>query len=280
MQRKRYKYIRFIGMLATVFFTLLTGEISHSQGSAWQKIDNGLEVGRFLSPQTSRIGSSQIYVIRINPEHYAFKLMCASEHAKTPLSVKAWCKQHGLISAINAGMFQADMLSAVSLMKNFAHINNPRLSKDNTIFAFNPTKKDLPKAQIIDRTVQNYDALKSVYQSQFQGIRMIAPGRKNVWQEQPDEWSIAALGSDGDGNILFIFSRSPYTVHDFINILLELPIDIQRAMYLDGGAVAQLYFSNKHIEIDESGVYESVLTTPVSSQTIAPIPNVIGIVKK
>jgi len=267
-------------MLAAVFFTLLTGEISHSQGRMWQKVDIGLEVGRFLSPQASSIGSSQIYVIRINPAHYAFKLMCASEHGKTSLSAKNWCQQHGLIAAINAGMFQTDLLTAVSFMKNFDHINNSRVSKDNTIFACNPTKKDLPKAQIIDRKAQNYSALKKLYQSQFQGIRMIAPGRKNVWQQQPDEWSIASLGMDDKGNVLFIFSRSPYTVHDFINILLNLPINIQRAMYLDGGTVAQLYFSSKHIEIDEVGIYESVLTTPVSSQTATPVPNVLGIVRK
>jgi uncharacterized protein YigE (DUF2233 family) len=283
MRNRIAKYIYFSMMLILMGVMLLPGEISHSQIGVWEKVDEGLLVGTFpavKSAGNADADDSKISVVKIDPHYYKFKLLCASEKGHGPMTAKDWCKTYNLTAAINAGMYQADNLTSVGYMKNFSHINNPRVGKDNTVFAFNPADSALPGAQIIDRKCQNYSALKTKYQSQFQGIRMIAEPRKNVWDERPDEWSVACLGTDSQGNILFIFSETPFSVHQFIDILLDLPIGISKAMYLDGGAVAQLYLSKGKVEIDKVGLYESVLTAGISRSVTTPIPNVIGIVKR
>ncbi len=97
--------------------------------TGWQKLADGLELGIFDSPQPAEIGDSKIRILRIDPGRYELKLLNASVSKKgRSLSAKQWCRQNGLVAAINASMFQADDLkTSVSLMRTRTHVNNPRL---------------------------------------------------------------------------------------------------------------------------------------------------------
>jgi len=243
------------------------------QDELWKRIDDGL----FLS----EINSSKVTLIKIDPKHYSFKLLCASESNNLRMTTKKWCQKYNLISGINAGMFQADGIKNVGYMKNFNHINSPRLNTSyKAVLAFHPVDATVPEAQIIDLKCQDFERLKDKYQTFIQGIRMVSCRQENVWEKQNKMWSIAAFGMDKTGHGLFIFTESPYAVHDFINILLSLPISLYSAMYLEGGPEATLYLSANGIEIEKIGSYETGLNENGFPKIARPIPNVIGIVKK
>jgi hypothetical protein len=107
---------------------------------------------------------------------------------------------------------------------------------------------------------------------------MISCDRQNVWTRQDSKWSILALGMDTEGNILLLFSRTPNTVHDFIEILMSLPLSLKSAMYLEGGPQASLYLSTPKMTLQRDGAWGSLEEN--SLQFSLPIPNVIGICKK
>ena len=102
----------------------------------------------------------------------------------------------------------------------------------------------------------------------------------NLTVEGKKKWSEAALGQDKDGNVLFIFSRSPYSMHDLIDILKMLPIDIDCAQHLEGGPEASLFFSHKNIKIETMGSFETGFSENNENHFYWPIPNVIGFVHK
>jgi hypothetical protein len=107
------------------------------QDMGWQQLGEGLELGTFLAPQPAVVGDSLVRVLRIDPKYYRLRLLNASAIENgAPLTPKQWCRQNGLIAAINPSMFQTDYKTSVSLMRTRAHTNNPRLSKDMTILAF------------------------------------------------------------------------------------------------------------------------------------------------
>ncbi|MHC1726389.1 MAG: phosphodiester glycosidase family protein [Syntrophobacteraceae bacterium] len=245
--------------------------------SAWKEADEGLLVAEFES--TFQKNPYAVTAIKMDPGNYSLSLLCASEHGKESLTAKEWSSRFKLHGAINAGMFQENGLTSVGFMKNFGHVNNPRLSRANTILAFNPTAADVPQVHIIDRECQDFDSLRQKYQSFVQSIRMISCNQKNVWEQQNSKWSTAAIGMDADGNVLFLFSRTPHTVHDFIEILLSLPLSLKSAMYLEGGPQASLYLSTSKVTLERNGVWEG-LEENGAFQFSLPIPNVIGIVKK
>src|ERR1041385_6486490 len=142
-------------------------------------------------------------------------------------------------------------------MKNYDFINNGKLGSDNSIVAFNRKDKSVPEFQIIDRECENWERLQTHYNTFSQGIRMIDCDRNNKWAQQDKKWSTVCIGEDKQGNALFIFSRSPYSVHDFIEILLKLPIDIQNTQYLEGGPEASFYLSDNKTVVEKFGSFET-----------------------
>ena len=248
-----------------------------SETSPWKEAEAGLFVAEFQS--TLAENPYAVTVVKIDPNNYSLQLLCASEHGKETLTAKEWCSRNRLLAAVNAGMFQADGLTSVGYMKNFDHVNNPKLSKANTILAFNPVDGSMPEAQIIDRECQDFSKLRQKYQSFVQSIRMISCAQQNVWTNQNSKWSTLAIGTDTDGNILFMFGRTAHSVHDFIDILLSLPLSLKSAMYLEGGPQASLYLSTPKLTLERNGVGEGLVENG-SFKFALPIPNVIGIVKK
>jgi hypothetical protein len=178
-------------------------------------------------------------------------------------------------------MYAEDYQTSIGFLKSGDHYNNTHLnSKHNCIFACGPLTENIPPVQIIDLRCQSFDTWKSKYHSFLQSIRMISCSQKNVWQQQPQKWSIAALAMDKQGNLLFIHSRAPYSVHDFIDILLKSPLNIKNAMYLEGGSAARLYYKIAGIEKSIGGFTENGIFFNDSQQRTQPIPNIIGVSKK
>jgi hypothetical protein len=274
------KRITLLLILITILSVVLSPHLTLSEDGLWRKVDEGLYIGEFAPPEVSKIENSRVTIVKINPRFYSFKLLCASEHGKTKMTMKQWCREHNLISAINAGMYQEDGIRNVGYMKNFNHANNPRLNNTyKAVLAFNPTESTLPEIQIIDLKYQDLEKLRDKYQTLVQNIRMISCKQENVWKRQDKAWGLAVLGMDKNGNALFIFTESHYSGHHFTNILLSLPISIYNAMYLEGGQEANLYFSGNGIEFERIG-------RPVSFNgndnllVARPVPNILGIAKK
>ncbi len=264
-------FILFFSLMAFEFF-FPHSSIS-SQGDLWKRVEKGL----FLS----ELNSQKITLIKIDPTYYSFKLLCASEKGNRRMTVKKWCQNYHLISAINAGMYQKDGLKNVGYMKNFIHINNPKLNtKYKALLAFNPVEASLPEIQIIDMKCQDFRKLMDQYQTLIQGIRMISCRQENVWEKQNKRWSTASIGIDKEGHGLFIFAEFPYSVHDLIHILLSLPISIYNMMYLEGGPEASLYFSSGGIEFEKIGTHEGSPHEENCPRIAYPIPNVIGIERR
>ncbi|MGD8888113.1 MAG: phosphodiester glycosidase family protein [Desulfobacterales bacterium] len=244
----------------------------------WQNLAEGLEFGIFRAPLVSNIGDSLIRVLRIEPQHYTFKLLNVSSLKNgSSLTVKEWCRQNGLIAAINASMYQEDRKTSVSLMRTKTHVNNPRLSKDMTILAFDRQSAEVPQVKIIDRQCDDFEVWKKKYGTLIQSIRMISCDGTNVWSPQSKKWSTAAIGIDTKGNILFIHVGSPYSMHNLINFLKALPLHISRAMYAEGGPQAQLYINIGEHEHEFVGSHEINLNKSSNALFSWPIPNVVGI---
>lgn len=248
----------------------------------WIKIDEGLQYNEFISPIKSEIGDSRILVVRIDPRFHDLILLSASEISKGKEipTIREWVENNNLIAGINGGMFQKDILSNVGYMKNFGHMNNPRVHKTYaSVLAFNPRKDGLPPAHVYDVDTDDMKEIIAGYNTVIQNLRLIKRPGVNRWARQEKRWSEAALGQDQDGNILFIFSQSPYSMHDLGNILLGLPINIVCAQHLEGGSAASFYLRHNGTEIVKRGLHRA--STVVGSEDLCiPVPNVIGIKKK
>jgi hypothetical protein len=257
------------------------GAVGVAKIGKWQKVAPGLELGRFPSAEKSKLGSSIISVLRISPQQYSFRLLCSSQYGRRNRTVKEWSREFGLVAAINASMFQRDGFTSTGLMKNYGHANNPKLNPNyKSILVFNPAAPNLPEVQLLDLQCDNFGALRKKYNTVVQNLRMISCRRENVWSPQDRRWSMVSLGVDGKGNVLFVFTRFPYSVNEFINILLGIKIDVQRAMYLEGGPPASLYLRTGQMEMELWGSFETGFNENDENDSFWPVPNAIGISTK
>ena len=280
--------LKSLAMLLAVFISVTTGEAGLKrpvpearQKAGWQQLDRGLELGIFPAPQAAAGGDSVVRVLRIDSRFFQLRLFNVSQIKNgVPLTPKQWCRQNGLAAAINPSMYQVDYKTSVSLMRTKVHTNNPRLSKDMTILAFNRQDAGVPRVKIIDRQCEDFQAWKKKYGTLVQSIRMISCKGENVWKPQARRWSTSAIGIDQRDRILFIHVRALYSTHDLINILQKLPLNISRAMYTEGGPQAQLYINSGGKELEFAGSYETNSNAADEGSISWPLPNVLGISKR
>jgi hypothetical protein len=249
----------------------------------WRELEPGLFLGTFPAAQEplSSDGGGAIRVLRVHPERFELRLLNASGSPDgRSLTARAWVEQYGLVAAINASMYQADHRTSVSLMRSSTHVNNAHLSKDMTVLAFGPKRPDLAPVALIDRECDDWERLLADYETAVQSIRMVSCRGRNVWAPQPKRWSTAAIGIDRAGRPLLIHVRSPYSVHDLISILTALPLDLARAMYVEGGAESQLYVRAGAAELEFVGSFEGGFGETGGNSRAWPIPNVIGVARR
>jgi hypothetical protein len=262
---------------------LLSPSCGAEQDATWTRIDEGLHYSDFKVPTQLGLGDSKILIVKVDPKIYELRLLSASEVSSGTgqLNVREWTDTYKLIGAINAGMFQADLKSNVGYMKNYAHMNNPRIHRTyRSALAFNPTTTDAPPSMIFDTDVRDMKQIIAEYHTVIQNLRLIKRPGLNRWAQQEKRWSEAALGQDHDGNLLFIFSETAYTMHEFGNVLLALPIQLECAQHLEGGPLASLYLHHGGVELKRAGSVGLPAIGNSTANGFLPIPNVIGITKK
>ncbi len=91
---------------------------------------------------------------------------------------------------------------------------------------------------------------------------------------------MAVIGKDKAGHALFIMSRSPYRVHNFVKMLLKLPLNLYNLMYLEGGPEASFYLNHNGTKVQQMGSYETGFNENDDNTRFWQIPNMIGVRKK
>lgn len=244
----------------------------------WQRLDRGLLLGEYTPALRSEIGDSKITILNIDPAYYAFRLLEAGRGQRQ--TAAQWCQQEQLLACINAGMYHPNGQN-VGYTRNEQRVSNAAFTKDNALLAFNPTDSTQAEIKLIDRAcAADWQQQLQRYASCSQSIRMLDCTRHNLWAPQPRKWSAAVWGMDAAGHALMIFCRSPYTMHDFVDILLRAPLHLQQAMYLEGGPEASLSVHSGATTRDLFGSYETGFQENDEASEAFALPNVIGIVKK
>lgn len=284
-----FKFACFFG----VFFLVFCGEpakvnvVAAAGGKlkiCWQELERGLFYAEFDAPQKSKVNDSKLSILKIDPKYFSFELLAASEHDSLRRTVEQWSNDFNLAAVVNAGMFNlSDHITGTGYLCNYSHVNNGKIRENFRAMAmFNPKSSVYPAMNIVDMEIENWEEIRENYNSAFQCIRMIDCNQKHVlWKPRiPISSSMCVLATDIKGNILFVFSRSPYTANNMSIMLLSLPLHIYSAMYLEGGPEASLYVSAGDTIIGKIGSWVSRTYPNDENDHFWELPNVIGVKRK
>jgi len=257
---------------------LLSLALLQAAASPWSPVAPGLELARLRSPLPATSGDSTVLAVRIDPAVHSFRLLSAKLLGlPRNLTAPEWVEREGVLGVINASLFQADHSTSTGYMRDGAGVNNGVWNKDNAVFASGPLVAGLPPVQIIDRRCQDGAALASQYRLLIQNIRMLDCQGHNTWAQQPRRWSAAAVGIDAEGRVLYLHARSAWSTHDLVEVLLALPLHLQRLMYVEGGPEASLYVKvGGRVLANAVGSFETGFWENDDNASFWPLPNVLA----
>ncbi len=251
---------------------------AETQPTQWRELQPGVEYAVIGFTSSVDIGDRRFHVVRIDPARARLLALLATQHGRAPRTARQWSTEFDLAAAINLGMYQTDHLTNVGYLRNGAHLNNPHWAeKYKAAFAFNPKTPGIPAAVMadLDQPVGRHPL--DSYETVVQNLRLIKAPGQNVWENQPRQWSEAALAADADGRILFIFCRTPLSMWELNRLLLALPLKIAHAMHMEGGPEASLSIHAGGVDLDLSGSFETGFSPSDANLTQWPIPNVLGV---
>ncbi len=241
---------------------------------AWQELETGLWVREFLGPEKS----CRIRVLRVDLHHFKPILCMASKDGAAALP-QEWAARYDMVAAINASMYTPDQRTSTGYMKSRGVKNNGYVNPGYGAFLlFDPLDPGLPLVQMVDRTLcPQWRKLLGLYESCIQNFRLVSREQKNVWYRDSEPVSIAAVGINTAGELLFIHSRSPLAVRHFTDILLSLPLNLSMAMYVEGGLDASLYIRTPKLKQIFSGTNSQTFWIKNRNRYL---PNVLGVIRR
>jgi hypothetical protein len=270
--------------LLILFPFLLSAQESKTDTIKWVTLQDGLHYCEYDTPEKSILNDSKLTLLKIDPQKFQFNLLSSSEHGKRNRTASDWAEEFKMNIIVNAGMFSlSNGRTNKGYMKNYGHYNNSHLNRAyNVMMAMNPKDESEPSFKLFDLTCQRWDSIRTRYHSFSQGMRMIdAKGNPLAWDKRPGQaCSMVVCATDTEGNIYYVFTRSPYTHQSVIRFLLDLPLNIRTTVYLEGGPEASLYISTGDTVISKVGSFVSRTYENDDNDHFWKIPNVIGIKRR
>lgn len=260
---------------------LALGMLLPVQAEEWQILTPGLELRQFLVPdQRGDLAGEQgvLAVLRIDPQKYEF-VLGAAKASGSMLTMQEWARRENFLAVINAGMFRSDnrMLSTGFMRDARVMVNSYVHPAYGALLAFQPRDPSLPPIRWVDlKSEPNWQAYLTAYDGIIQNYRLFSSNRVNLWTPDERRHSAAGIGVDADGNVLFIHCRPLVTMAEFSQALLDLPLNLRGAMYVEGGADAAMYigagsFVGRYVGEFQTDFFQG------SNKNFWPAPNVLGI---
>jgi hypothetical protein len=227
-------------MVTTGLLVMLAGGVAGAE--VWTELEAGLELARFDSNTRTSEPWGDLVVLRVDPAAWDLKVVAATLQVDDRnRNIREWSEEFELIAAINAGMYQADKKTHVGFCMVDDVVISKYPNKYRSAAAFDPVNEGDPTFRIFDLDEVTLAELKGRYRTVVQNLRLIKRPGKNRWEPSKSKWREAALGEDGQGRALLISCRRAWSMHDFIEILLDLPLDVVAAQHLEGSGTARFW---------------------------------------
>jgi hypothetical protein len=235
----------------------------------WLEIESGLEATRFNTRSRLSAAKGDLIVLRVDPTRWDLRVLTTARDGDgVDRNVRQWCADFELSVAINAGMFQEDNATHVGFCQIDGEVVNGAANNYKSAMAMGPIDPADPPFRIFDLDEVSLKEIRARYGTVLQNLRLIKRPRQNRWEPGKDKWRECALGEDSAGRALLLACNTAWTMAEFNDILLALPLNLQAAQHLEGSATARLWLDHP----DLKGWIESSFAGPA-------LPNVLGVTR-
>ena len=268
--------MRFVVVVIALLF--VSTATNAAEVVTWRSLQPGVEYAAISLPLNPITKISTLHVVRIDPALAKLEAGIATEEKVSSRTAAAWCRTRHFSVATNLGMYDSDGRTHVGYLRHGDQLNNGHWNDYRSVLMVRRGESG-DSATIVDREDAKTDDVFLSARLVVQNLRMIKGNGVNVWAASDRKWSEAAIASDSKGRILFLFTRAPYSMRELNALLVHYPLDIQRAMHVEGGPEASLSIHAGGIDLDLSGSYETGFWASDSNDRQWALPNVLGVMR-
>ncbi len=254
--------------------TVFIGSVAAASdaGVSWHVVGAGVEYGTVQVVASPSLGDGLFHLVRIDPKVAVVKAEAATLDGGVARTAADWSRNFKYSVVFNAGMYETDYLTHTGRFTIGAHRNNPKWVESYKSAVIARGEKSV---EMIDTETFNRDAGVPTYF--VQNLRLIRRPGVNVWAQTQRAWSEVALTALASGQLMVVFTRTPFTMHDFNENLLALGLGVVAAQHLEGGPEASLSIHGGGINVDFAGSYETNFMSDDSNKRQWVLPNVFGV---
>ena len=251
---------------------------------SWASQEQGLDLAQLsytVQKGEGYVRRVSIHVLRLSPDSFEFGLYSSRWEDGRARPIREWAESKGLSAAINACMYQTDGVTATGHMRSEGRTNNAHVAKRyGSFFVSGPRMAGLPRAAVLDRTVDDWQKLLPLYDTVVQNFRLMGPQGEQLWPENGPRHAVASVAQDKAGRILFLLCAEPVSVHDFVNALnAHQGLALHSAMYVEGGSDAALILRREGRSMLWNGLSPAGYMLSSRGDDI-PLPNILGAVSR
>jgi Phosphodiester glycosidase len=213
----------------------ISGEILDAHGpTSWITVEEGIE---FVEVD------SAIWVFKIDPKFFRFKIAKHDSLDSYYVPPSGYKQLPDWGRGINLNMFTYSNLPN-GYTKVDGVVLQPEFNKYNMFLVWNDEE-----FKMLDRREEDISDIEK-YPNVSQNERMISArgSDRNKWSVNERYWSVATIGVTNDGKVLLIHSRQPYTMHNFIDVMLSYNelLNIKQMAYAEGGPESSIYINEQY----------------------------------
>lgn len=213
---------------------------SHSPPK-WVDIGDGILFSMARAYRYCRKGQPDMALVRVNPANVKVQAHYFRVHrAEEPMTLTQWQRMTGSMVIFNGSQYYPDLRPMGWFIQDGRNLGTSAVKAWKGLLAAHPTQDGLPPATIIDMDEHPYSLQSLPYKVAVQSLMLF--DARGMLRTRKSDWiaNRTIVAEDRQGRILVLCTEGGYTLWEVAMLLQEGPLEIHRAMVLDGGFETQL----------------------------------------
>ena len=231
-----------VGRIA-VLLSLVVAAWAIARGSSaprWRTLGPGLEFATLRGDPYCRLGSSEIALLRIDPQRVRLRVYhCSRQPEQTPLAMLEWQRRLQAVAVFNAGQYYPDF-SYMGLLVSGGDVVSNRPHPDFHAALVAAPVSGPPRARVLDLDQTPLGRAPLPWREVAQSFMLFDKGGKLRVRKSEQVANRTAVAEDSRGRIVVATTEGGYTLWEFGRLLSRAPLGLSHAMSMDGGREAEL----------------------------------------
>ena len=243
----------------------------------WRELSPGLEFAIFRGEPYCRRGSAAIAVLRMDPERVRLRVRHYTQNTNPePLDVVQWQRLTRAAAVFNAGQFYPDW-RYMGLLASGGHWFSDRAHQGYHAVLVADRHGPGEGARVIDLAATPSAPESLAWNEVAQSFMLFdSTGTLRVRRSERIA-NRTVVAEDRQGRLVVLVSEGSYTLADFAFVLQKSPLQLRRAMSMDGGREAELVVTRGDFRYASFGKWESTDEHASAPAASVPLPAVITV---